>query len=79
MIYRLLIDTVTSTFDAETSQWRDHFFFTEAGWKRYGRHVYAAARRRGHRLRLIRRKNPAPSQVVYRNAFQVAILPLTTR
>lgn len=111
MIYRLLIDTITSTFDAETGQWRDHpsqtnlrgvftaglseglgdipfpsisnprarFFFTEAGWKRYGRHVYAAARRRGHRIRLIRRKNPASSQVVYRDAFQVAILPVTTR
>ena len=24
MIYRLLIDTITSTFDAETGQWRDH-------------------------------------------------------
>jgi hypothetical protein len=58
---------------------RARFFFTEAGWKRYGRHVYAAARRRGHRIRLIRRKNPAPSQVVYRDAFQVAVLPVITR
>lgn len=54
---------------------RARFYFTEAGWKRYGRHVYAAARRRGHRVRLIRRKNPAPSQVVYRDPFQVAVLP----
>lgn len=51
------------------------FYFTEAGWKRYGRNVYAAARRRGHQIKLIRRKNPAPSQVIYRDAFQVAILP----
>lgn len=107
MIYRLLIDTITHTFDPATGTWRvlpsgtnlrgvfmaglsegfedipfprlDHprarFYFTETGWKRYGRNVYAAACRRGHRIRLIRRKNPARSQIVYSDPFQVAILP----
>lgn len=107
MIYRLLIDTITHTFDPATETWRDlpsgtrlrgvftaglsdglgdipfprldnpraRFYFTKAGWMRYGRNVYAAARERGHRIRLIRRKNPARSQVVYRDPFQVAILP----
>lgn len=107
MIYRLLIDTVTHTFDPAAGVWRElpsgtrlrgafsaglseglddiplprldnpraRFYFTEAGWKRYGRNVYAAARRRGHRTRLIRRKNPAPSQVVYRDPYQLAVLP----
>jgi len=40
-----------------------------------GRHMYAAARQRGHTIRLIRRKNPAKSQIVYQDAYQVAILP----
>lgn len=107
MIYRLLIDTITHTFDPATGIWLDlpsgtnlrgvftaglseglgdipfprldqpraRFYFTEAGWKRYGRHVYAAARRRGHQIKLVRRKNPAPSQIVYHDPFQVAILP----
>lgn len=107
MIYRLLIDTITHTFDPATGAWLDlpsgtnlrgvfmaglsegledipypwlehpraRFYFTEAGWKRYGRNVYAAARRRGHRIRLIRYKNPARSQIVYSDPFQVAVLP----
>jgi hypothetical protein len=58
---------------------RARFFFTEAGWKRYGRNVYAAARQRGHRIKLIRRKNPARSQVFYQDAFQVAVLPASRR
>lgn len=57
------------------SQPRARFYFTEAGWERYGRHVYAAARARRHSVRVVRRKNPARSQVVYRDDFQVAVLP----
>ena len=55
---------------------RARFYFTEAGWQKYGRRVYAAARKRGHTIRLIRRKNPAKSQIVYEDVYQVAILPL---
>ena len=54
---------------------RARFYFTEAGWERYGRHVYTAARARGHAIRVIRRKNPARSQIVYQDDYQVAILP----
>lgn len=54
---------------------RARFYFTEAGWQKYGRHVYTAAVRRGHAVRVIRRKNPARSQIVYEDRYQVAILP----
>ena len=37
---------------------RARFWFTVDGWKRYGRHVHDAAVRRGHVVRVIRRKNP---------------------
>ena len=40
---------------------RARFYFTEAGWQKYGRHMYAAARQRGHSIRVIRRKNPLKS------------------
>jgi hypothetical protein len=55
---------------------RARFYFTEAGWTTYGRNVAAAARRHGHAVRVIRRKNPSRSRVVYRDAYQVAVLPL---
>jgi hypothetical protein len=51
------------------------FYFTEAGWRRAGRVIASEARRRGHVVRCIRRKEPAPSQVAYRDEDQVAILP----
>jgi hypothetical protein len=54
---------------------RARFYFTEAGWQKYGRNMYAAARRRGHTIRVIRRKNPDKSQIVYEDEYQVAILP----
>jgi hypothetical protein len=54
---------------------RARFYFTEAGWQKYGRPMYAAARQRGHTIRVIRRKNPTKSQIVYQDSYQVAILP----
>ena len=54
---------------------RTRFYFTERGWRLYGRHILAEGRRRGLKIKLIRRKNPRRSQVVYQDAFQVAILP----
>lgn len=54
---------------------RARFYFTERGWQRVGRVVAAEARRRGHLVQVIRRKNPPRSQVVYRDADQVALLP----
>jgi hypothetical protein len=55
---------------------RAHFYFTERGWDEYGRRLAAAARERGLTVKIIKRKNPRPSQVVYRDEFQVAILPI---
>src|SRR5262245_28506781 len=51
------------------------FYFTEAGWRQAGRILAAEARQRGHVVRCIRRKNPLPSQIVYQDEYQVAILP----
>ena len=52
------------------------FYFTEAGWKKAGRLIAAAARQRGFIVHCVRRKNPDRSQVVYRDRYQAAILPL---
>src|SRR5262245_25820574 len=58
---------------------RARFYFSETGWRKYGRRMYAAARQRGHTIRIIRRKNPAKSQIVFQDAYQVAILPARTK
>ena len=57
---------------------RARFYFTEIGWHTYGRHVSAAARHHGHVVRVIRCKNPDRSQIVYRDDYQVALLPRVT-
>jgi hypothetical protein len=54
---------------------KTRFYFTEAGWKKAGRLIAAEAKRQEHVVKCIRRKNPQASQVVYRDKFQVAILP----
>jgi hypothetical protein len=55
---------------------RARFYFTEAGWHQVGRIVAANARREGRVVKVIRRKNPHPSQIVYEDELQVAIIPL---
>ena len=54
---------------------RVRFWFTERGWRAYGLRVAAAARAGGRTFRVIRRKNPSKSLVVYRDDWQVALLP----
>ena len=54
---------------------RTRFWFTEKGWARYGRRVAAEARATGRTYRVMRAKNPPRSAVVYRDAWQVAVLP----
>ena len=61
------------------SNHRARFYFTEEGWRRYGRPVYASALQAGAQLKVIRRKNPDRSQVVYRDRWQLAILPRKDR
>ena len=54
---------------------RARFWFTERGWRAYGLRVAAEARASGRTFRVIRRKNPSKSMVVYRDDWQVALLP----
>jgi hypothetical protein len=54
---------------------RVRFWFTERGWRAYGLRVAAEARASGRAFRVVRRKNPAKSMVVYRDDWQVALLP----
>ena len=51
------------------------FYFTEVGWRKAGRAIAAEARSCGHAVRVVRRKEPDASQVVFRDEVQVAILP----
>jgi hypothetical protein len=51
------------------------FWFTERGWRAYGLRVAAEARASGRDFRVIRRKNPPKSMVLYRDDWQVALLP----
>lgn len=55
---------------------RTRFWFTEQGWKDYGRHLLADAHRSGRTFRLLVQKNPPRSAVVYRDKWQVALLPV---
>ena len=54
---------------------RVRFWFTERGWRAYGLRVAAEARASGRAFRVIRRKNPPKSMVVYRDDWQIALLP----
>jgi hypothetical protein len=61
--------------DACVVQPRVRFWFTERGWRAYGLRVAAEARASGRAFRVIRRKNPSKSRVIYRDDWQVALLP----
>ena len=54
---------------------RVRFWFTVRGWRAYGLRVAAGARASGRTYRIIQRKNPPKSMVVYRDDWQVALLP----
>ena len=53
---------------------RARFYFTERGWDKVGRSVAGYARKKGFLMRVIRRKNPPASQIVYQDDFQIALL-----
>ena len=53
---------------------RVRFWFTERGWRVYGLRVAAGARGSGRGYRVLRRKNPPRSMVIYRDEWQVALL-----
>jgi hypothetical protein len=52
---------------------RARFCLTEAGWQQAGRMIAVEARQRGHVVRVIRRKEPEGSQVVFREELQPAM------
>jgi hypothetical protein len=54
---------------------RARFYFTEKGWRKIGRFVAVNASWERRVVRVIRRKNPYKSQIVYQDELQVAILP----
>jgi hypothetical protein len=54
---------------------RVRFWFTERGWRVYGLRVAAEALGSGRTYRVVRRKNPPRSMVIYRDEWQVALLP----
>jgi hypothetical protein len=58
---------------------RARFYFTETGWSKVGKIVAANAQRQGRIVKVIRRKNPEASQIVYQDALQVAIIPIKHR
>jgi hypothetical protein len=54
------------------------FFFTEEGWRRYGRRTVAACQTVGQRYRVISIKEKSVD-VVYRDEVQVAVRPRRAR
>lgn len=58
---------------------RARFWFTEAGWKRFGIAVVKDHEAAGLRVRVLRQKNPPDSAIVYRDPWQVALLPPNQR
>jgi hypothetical protein len=50
------------------------FYFTEAGWRQYGRPTIRACQQTGQQYRVIRIKEHSVD-VVYRDEFQVAVRP----
>lgn len=85
--WRLVSDGLAGAFSAgvvdgfsavpapRVSNPRVRFYFTALGWEQFGDAVIAAARAEGRAVRVIRRKNPPRSQILYQDAYQVAILP----
>ena len=54
---------------------RARFYFTEAGWEKVGKRLASEVKRYGYSVKVIRRKEPRESQVIYRDELQIAILP----
>jgi hypothetical protein len=50
------------------------FYFTEAGWDRFGRAIVAAARESGQRIRVLR-TNEEDVDALYRDEWQVMVRP----
>ena len=51
------------------------FWFTEAGWQKYGIPLCKIAAEEGLQVVVKKEKNPDKSRIVYRDRWQVALLP----
>lgn len=51
------------------------FWFTEKGYDLCAKEIIADAKKEGQILQVIKRKNPAKSQIVWQDEHQMAILP----
>ena len=51
------------------------FYFTEKGWKKFSQQIISSAKEVGQVLQVIKKKNPKKSQIVYKDEYQVAIMP----
>ena len=54
------------------------FYFTEAGWRRYGRPTIIACQQSNHEYRVLRIKQKSVN-VIYRDEYQVAVRPKRKR
>lgn len=54
---------------------RVRFYFTKLGWRKIGRLMASAGKKRGYLVKVIRRRTPQRSQIVYRDKLQMTILP----
>ena len=54
---------------------RARFYFTELGWNEVGRAMLREAGRRKMFVRVVRLKNPSASRIVYKDKWQIALLP----
>ena len=70
-----MMDRLGVRSPARLNNHKVRFYFTEKGWRQAGRLIAVEARERGHTFRVIRRKEPNPSQVVFRDELQIAVLP----
>lgn len=53
---------------------RARFYFTEAGWNHVGKVVMEEINKKNYTAKIIKLKNPRPSNIYYSDAYQVAIL-----
>ena len=54
---------------------RARYWFTQRGRDRFGRALASEGRLRGYLIKVIRRKNPRRSQIVFADTRQMAVLP----
>ena len=58
--------------------WNCRFYFTEAGWRRFGRPTITACQQTNQEYRVLRIKEKSVD-VVYRDEYQVAVRPKRKR